>query len=237
MVNREGWYLLDLVDSDELSLSDLVIFHIMETLVAAAAQHKHQYYTTRSTSQGLARFNSSPPTKFEEINCRISCAADGILPTPLRALSTPVNRHNPPSLKITASAPPTEPGRTKPAKKSSPIPIRRKAICDEKFSDEGFFDECLSLSERWAGPTYSNSPPPSSVPIPKFLQLPKRTKSLTLPNVASSDHVSVHLISKSAPASPTREFSPPPISKDLLRSADSATKTLRRILNLDPSDE
>ncbi|PKI56534.1 uncharacterized protein LOC116188361 [Punica granatum] len=208
----------------------------METLVVVAAQPKHQYYPTESRSEGLARFNSSPPNKLQEINCRTFHAADGILPTPLRASTIPVTKQTPPSA-TPATPPSAEPGRSKPARRSSPIPISAKPICCEKFSDEGFFDGSLSFSERWAGPTYSNSPPPSSLPIPKFLQLPKRTKSLDLPSLASDDDVSVHPISKSAPASPVRGFSPPLASKDLFRSADSATKTLRRILNLEPSDE
>ncbi|KAK4776664.1 hypothetical protein SAY86_005352 [Trapa natans] len=210
----------------------------METLVAVASQHKHQYCTTKSRSQCLARFNSSPSTKFKGINCRTSYAADGILPTPLRALSTSPKNNAPPSLKASASPPPlTEASPLKPAQiRSNPIPIRPKASCHENFPDEGLFDVCLSFSERWAGPTYSNSPPPSSVPIPKFLHLSERSRSLDFPNVASNDHVLLHPISKSAPASPVREFSPP-ISKDLSSSIDSATKTLCRILNLRLSDE
>lgn len=226
---------MDLFNSDELTLFDSVILHIMETLVVAA-RNKHQYYTTISRSQDIARFSSSPPNQFREIHCQTFHAADGILHSPLMASSVPVIKQTPPSTKTPVSPLSTDPGCSKPVQKSSPIPISAKFICNEKFSDEGF-DGSLSFSERWAGPTYSNSPPPSSLPIPKFLQLPKRTQSFDFPNVVSHHDVSVHLISKSAPTSPTRDFSPPPISKDLFYSADSATITLRRILNLKPSDE
>uniref|UniRef100_A0A2P2KD02 Uncharacterized protein n=1 Tax=Rhizophora mucronata TaxID=61149 RepID=A0A2P2KD02_RHIMU len=61
----------------------------------------------------------------------------------------------------------------------------------------------------------------------------KRTISLDLP--ISDSGIKVHPVAKSAPASPTREYNSP--SRDLFLSADSATKTLRRILNLDVADE
>ncbi|KAL3849876.1 hypothetical protein ACJIZ3_011758 [Penstemon smallii] len=91
----------------------------------------------------------------------------------------------------------------------------------------------IHFSERWAGPAYSNSPPPSSLPIPKFSLRPKRSVSLDLPK--SPSEIDFHYIAKSAPVSPTREHSPSP--SDLFDSADCATKTLRRILNLDITDE
>lgn len=67
--------------------------------------------------------------------------------------------------------------------------------------------------DLWAGPAYSNSPPPSSLPIPKFSLCQKRAASLDVP-------------AKSAPVSLTSE---------LKSSADFfvATENLRRILNLD----
>ncbi|KAK4792817.1 hypothetical protein SAY86_023252 [Trapa natans] len=203
----------------------------METLVVAAQhkhQHKHQYY---------ARLTSSPPTKFRAIHCQTSHAGDGIIPSPLRAVSVPLTKQAPPSEKTPASSPVTELARMQAAQKSRPIPIIAKSMCNEEFSDEGFYDGSLSFSERWAGPTYSTSPSPSSLPIPKFLQLPKRSQSLGFANVVSHYDVSAHLISKSAPTSPTSEFSLPLFSEDQFHSADSATITLRRILNLKPSDE
>lgn len=57
--------------------------------------------------------------------------------------------------------------------------------------------------------------------------------SLDLP--VSDAGIKVHPIAKSAPASPTREHNPS--TKELFLSVDSATKTLRRILNLDVADE
>ncbi|KAK9281403.1 hypothetical protein L1049_004303 [Liquidambar formosana] len=95
------------------------------------------------------------------------------------------------------------------------------------------FNGDFSFSELWAGPAYSNSPPPSSLPIPKFSLKPKRTVSLDLP-VSASD-IEMHPIARSAPPSPSRD--PYTSPRDFFLSADSATKTLRRILNLDISDE
>ncbi|KAL0302109.1 UNVERIFIED_CONTAM: hypothetical protein Sangu_2502500 [Sesamum angustifolium] len=108
-------------------------------------------------------------------------------------------------------------------KQYDPIPIKIKLPKDREFS----------LSERWAGPAYSNSPPPSSLPIPRFSMHPKRTVSLDFPTVASD--IDLRPVAKSAPASPTRERSPSPSC--LFDTADSATKTLRRILNLDITDD
>ncbi|KAJ9171983.1 hypothetical protein P3X46_015276 [Hevea brasiliensis] len=214
----------------------------METLVVVA-QHRNQYYT-RVKSCKQARFGSSPPPHFREINCRTFQSGSGILPTPFDTCTAPVN-------KVTLSAPTSSSQKTpsqsikppsnshpvdnteyKTAPKSSPIPIvipTRETTYDEL----GISNDNSPFSELWAGPAYSNSPPPSSLPIPKFSMRPKRTVSLELPVCDSG--IKMHPIAKSAPASPTREHSP--LTKDLFLSVDSATKTLRRILNLDVADD
>lgn len=125
----------------------------------------------------------------------------------------------------------------KTASKSSPITFNVKISRKETSFNEaiGFVNGNLPFSELWAGPAYSNSPPPSSLPIPKFsMRPPKRTVSLDLP-VSDDADFDVQPTAKSAPASPSREHSPS--IRDLLLSADSATKTLRRILNLDVAGE
>ncbi|KAG2297536.1 hypothetical protein Bca52824_044205 [Brassica carinata] len=76
------------------------------------------------------------------------------------------------------------------------------------------------------GPTYSNSPPPTSVPIPKFSFRQKRT---AFPVFDSA--VEITEVSNSAPVSPTSSGDNP------FHSTVSATMTLRRMLNLDPGDE
>ncbi|URD94258.1 hypothetical protein MUK42_01524 [Musa troglodytarum] len=43
------------------------------------------------------------------------------------------------------------------------------------------FADDLCFSELWAGPAYSDSPPPSSLPIPKYYLRQKRSVSLELP--------------------------------------------------------
>ena len=88
------------------------------------------------------------------------------------------------------------------------------------------------LSELWAGPTYSNSPPPSSLPIPKFSVRPKRSVSLDFPG--SCPEVEMQLRANSAPSSPRWEHSPFARDDGLFVSA---TNTLRRILNLNLDDE
>lgn len=98
------------------------------------------------------------------------------------------------------------------------------------FSEHVVPDGGILLSELWAGPTYSNSPPPSSLPIPKFSVRPKRSVSLDPPGTCPE--VEMLLRANSAPSSPRREGSP--CAGDLF---DSATKNLRRMLNLNLDDE
>lgn len=105
---------------------------------------------------------------------------------------------------------------TKSSSVSIPVGVRENT---REFMNE------FVCSELWAGPAYSTSPPPSSLPIPNFSIKPKRTVSLDLHSVSASDVDLLALISKSAPTSPT--------SRGRKGSDDSATKTLCRILNLD----
>lgn len=219
----------------------------METLVVVA-QHRNQYYG-RVKQYRPARFGSSPSRHFREINCRTFQSGEGILPTPFKTCYTPVTKTTSytsasssisssqktpsPTIKAHPSFHSVDNTHYKTALKSSPIPINipRK---ETPFDDElDISSENSPFSELWAGPAYSNSPPPSSLPIPKFSMRPKRTVSLELP--VSDSGIKLHQIAKSAPASPTREHSPS--TKELFLSVDSATKTLRRILNLDVADE
>ncbi|KAK7345832.1 hypothetical protein VNO77_16444 [Canavalia gladiata] len=195
----------------------------METLFVVE-QHKNQYYS-RSKPQGHARFGSSPSKGFKGINCRtFESGRTGILPTPFKSHGspkTPSNSDNKTHVKATP--------------KSNPIPIngKAKACGKETAFTEDVPGGTLLLSELWAGPTYSNSPPPSSLPIPKFSVRPKRTVSLNLPG--SSPEIEMRPVAKSAPSSPVREHLH--FTRDLFVNADSATKTLCRILNLNINDD
>lgn len=184
----------------------------METLVVVE-QHKNQY-CSRSKPQEHGRFEYSSTKEFIGINCRTFESGLALLPTtPLKSFDESPNLE------------------TTPKTKSSPIPINGKGFRNERIFDES--DGGILLSELWAGPTYSNSPPPSSLPIPKFSVRPKRTVSLDLPG--SSHEIELGFMAKSAPCSPTRERLD--FTRDLFVNADSATKTLCRILNLNVSDE
>ncbi|KDP21435.1 hypothetical protein JCGZ_21906 [Jatropha curcas] len=213
----------------------------METLVVVA-QHRNQCYSRVKPCR--QRFGSAPSKHFGGINCRAFQSGAGILPTPVKP-STPVTKSAAstfissslktpsPTIKTQSSFRSVDNIHDENALKSSPIPInipRKETTFDD---DLDFSGENSPFSELWAGPAYSNSPPPSSLPIPKFSMRPKRTVSLELH--ASNSGIKVHPIAKSAPASPTREHNPS--AKDLFLSVDSATKTLRRILNLDVADE
>lgn len=198
----------------------------METLVVNQHKnhHHHQYYGSYKGYNPVRCSYSPPSSPFRGINCRTFQSGAGILPTPVtHKTSTFTSEKTPsPAIKIHGVT------------RSSPIAINipAKAIA---FDEEGIFSENLSFSERWAGPAYSNSPPPSSLPIPKFSMRPKRTVSLELEPVSDLGIELERPIAKSAPASPTRERGPS--TRELFLSADSATKTLRRILNLDVGDE
>lgn len=230
----------------------------METLVVAAHHRNHHQYYGRNrghNSTKLDSFGSGPSENFRGISCRTFQSGAGLLPTPLRTYSSSLTKNS-----LSAPLSPKTPSPTfsenkkglKPNAKSSTVAIPIKI----KFEDEGK----INFSERWAGPAYSNSPPPSSLPLPKFSMRPKRTVSLDLPTLASE--IDMRPIAKSAPASPTRGRSPspvdlfdpsspcnlfehhfprgtidPPSFGNLLDRADSATKTLRRILNLDVTNE
>ena len=202
----------------------------METLVVVA-QHRnhHQYYGQSSVkSHGETRFRfGSVPSRG--INCRSYQSGAGILPTPFKAFSTPETKHTP-----SQSHSKTTPiDIVNNMKEKDSVFIASESGCGCGFECEG---ENLSFCELWAGPTYSNSPPPSSLPIPKFSLRPKRTVSLELPSgsamVANDAEMGFHRhsIAKSAPTSPTREHGN--CTRDMF-----ATKTLRRILNLDVDDD
>ncbi|KAI5395149.1 uncharacterized protein LOC127093148 [Lathyrus oleraceus] len=182
----------------------------METLVVVE-QHKEQFCNS-TKPQVHGRFEYSSSKDFIGTNCRTFESGLALLPTtPLKSFDESPNLETTP--------------------KSTPIPINGKGFRNERVFDE--IDGSILLSELWAGPTYSNSPPPSSLPIPKFSVRPKRTVSLDLPG--SSPEIELRVMAKSAPSSPTRERLD--FTRDLFVNADSATKTLRRILNLNINDE
>ncbi|KAL5712586.1 hypothetical protein ACHQM5_014744 [Ranunculus cassubicifolius] len=208
----------------------------METLVIVP-QHRNQYYG-RNFSHVHERFDY-PMGRFRDINCR-SQAREGLLSPPLTSSDVEPTTKKNASPSMTKKTP--SPKKTnlvgfhsEGAKqfrsngKSNPIPIILKPNKLEKsFSDD------LSYSELWAGPAYSNSPPPSSLPIPNFSLRQKRSVSLELP--VRELAMKVHPVSKSAPSSPRGGSCPSP--DNFLRSnASAATKDLRRILNLNIADE
>ncbi|KAJ0112991.1 hypothetical protein Patl1_03348 [Pistacia atlantica] len=214
----------------------------METLVVVA-QHKNQYY-------GRVKPNGSGRSRnFRDVNCRAFESGAGILPTPIRTSSASVTKRSSSFVSFNSSSSSKTPSssvngnvnsvdniptKSKTSARSNPIAINMKTPRNERpFTGKllGEF-ETLSLSELWAGPAYSNSPPPSSLPIPKFSMQPKRTVSLDLPVMADEAAVEMDRpMAKSAPSSPTRDLIGR--TRDIFLSADSATKTLRRILNLD----
>ncbi|KAI3801012.1 hypothetical protein L1987_29112 [Smallanthus sonchifolius] len=220
----------------------------METLVVVAQQDQ---FHSRSRGRKHGSFGSYHYRDFREINCRTFQSGSGILPSPLKACSPPITKQSLPNSPKTPHATSSyvkkhvhsdqNPKHTKRIVKSSsvPIPLDIKHV-DYSIRDNlrDSLNDNFFYSELWAGPAYSNSPPPSSLPIPKFSIKPKRTVSLELPSVSASDIDLLTLVAKSAPPSPTREHHKSSSRRDRFNCDDEfATKTLRRILNLDMADE
>ncbi|XP_008804952.1 uncharacterized protein LOC103718082 [Phoenix dactylifera] len=187
----------------------------METLVVVA-QHRNQYYS-RDKSQISDRFGSSPSRGFKGINCRAFQSGAGILPSPPLFPSPP---------EPTSPCFYSEPHKQN--RRSKPVPI--KSLSSPKGTT---FNDDFSYSELWAGPAYSNSPPPSSLPIPKFSLRQKRSISLDLP--VSPSGITLHPLSKSAPSSPGRDSSSS--ANGFFLNTATATENLRRILHLDVADD
>ncbi|WOK98500.1 hypothetical protein Cni_G07212 [Canna indica] len=194
----------------------------METLVVS--QHRNQC-CGRSRSHMPDRLDSSPSGGLRGTNCRAFESCAGILPSP------------PPKISSFSSHPaPTSPcfylESPKHKRKSKPIPI-----CRTHSPRGATFNGDSSYSELWAGPAYSNSPPPSSLPMPKFSLRQKRSVSMEL--TIAKPEVAHRPMSQSAPSSPTRELTSS--SNDFLlftaTATATATENLRRILHLDVADD
>lgn len=104
----------------------------------------------------------------------------------------------------------------------------------------------VPFGERFAGPAYTNSPPPSSLPLPEFCRSattsPRagtqaqvgelKLNNFALLGASVSAPVSPGAIAKSAPTSPPPERVASPGADGILDHS-SATQSLRRILNLE----
>lgn len=198
----------------------------METCVVVS-QQRTQYVST-----GKGRHTSPSSNCFSQISCRDFEYAAGLLPTPSKSytISSSTSSCSSAHLARNCSSPDAEPKQANcslNSPKSEPIRIKTKGYRNGLSCRE------FTYSEHWAGPAYSNSPPPSSVPIPKFSSRskPTRTVSLDLP-VVSKSVVEICSLAKSAPSSPRESHT----DMDLFGTADNATKALRRILNLDMCD-
>lgn len=186
---------------------------------------------------------------FGSYHCRGFQSGSGILPSPLKGCSPPITKQSLPNspktpygasanLKKHAHSDQTTKHAKRITKSSSvPIPLNIKRVEQRSITDNYSLNDDFFYSELWAGPAYSNSPPPSSLPIPKFSVKPKRTVSLELPSVSAADIDLLTIVAKSAPPSPTRDHHKGSRRDMFNRDDEFATKTLRRILNLDMADE
>ena len=178
------------------------------------SQQRNHHSGVRSKSSG-PHFSSPPQSRgFRGMNCRSfhSGACVGLLPSP----------QPPPTRTYSSPEPKTPKQQQQPrhgGKCSRPISISPSTS--------------PSRPELWAGPAFSNSPPPSSLPIPMFSLRQKRSISLELPPVELSDDVEVRQHAKSAPSSPVGGS-----GFDFFNDNETAiaTENLRRILHLDIAD-
>lgn len=210
-------------------------------------RHRNQNYGG-SRAQGPTRFGSfgSPPFGgFREVNCRAFESRASSYQTQSKSCKKPVIKRalsgslspktRPPLTSLPVNTVKSHSENQKKSGKTArncmiAIPFNLKVDVDSR--NEDFLNDELPFSELWAGPAYSNSPPPSSLPMPKFFLRPKRNASLEFPTSVSD--IDLRPIAKSAPASPTRERSlSPGIVYD---GTDSVTQTLRRMLNLEIND-
>ncbi|KAF8720554.1 hypothetical protein HU200_023810 [Digitaria exilis] len=189
----------------------------MEAVMVIPEQrnHHHRHPGARCRSSG-PHFSSPPPSRgFRGMNCRSfhSGGYMGVLASP-----------PPPPTRTYSSPEPKTPKQQQPrhgGKRSRPISISPSTSPPSRL-------------ELWAGPAFANSPPPSSLPIPKFSLRQKRSISLELPPVEHSD-VEVRPHAKSAPSSPVGGSGYGFFNENETASA-IATENLRRILQLDIAD-
>ncbi|XP_062200685.1 uncharacterized protein LOC133903361 [Phragmites australis] len=189
----------------------------MEALMVISEQRNHPHHRrSGGRSKSLGPHLTSPPSSggFRGMNCRSfhNGACVGLLPSPPRP---PTRTYSSPDPKT-----PKQQQLSHSCKRSRPISISPSTSPP-------------SRPELWAGPAFSNSPPPSSLPIPKFSLRQKRSISLELPPVERSDDVEVRQHAKSAPSSPVGGS-----GYDFFNNNETAiaTENLRRILQLGIAD-
>jgi hypothetical protein len=184
----------------------------METLVISEQRrHQHHHSTGRrkKASSGSSQYSSPRSMRgFQAGNCRTfhSGITMGIMPSP------PVPRAYSPE--------PKTPKQLHHGKKHS------RAISISPSTPP-------TRPELWAGPSFSNSPPPSSLPIPVFSLHQKRSVSLEFPPADRSGGEDVLVHAKSAPSSPAAGSG---VSFFNDCGTAIATENLRRILHLNIAD-
>ncbi|GJW75618.1 hypothetical protein Tco_0134988 [Tanacetum coccineum] len=202
----------------------------METLVVVGQQDQFH-----NRNRGGRNHGYSYSSNFRDINCRSSFqSGPGVVASLYgnKTRSPPVTKPNSPKTPLVT---PNNAKKQVNSSKSSKRIVKSKSVPIPLDSVRVNLNDGMFYSELWAGPAYSNSPPPSSLPIPRFSVKPKRTVSLELPSVTGSDVDLLGMFAKSAPASPTREHGKLACRDMFGGDGDDefATKTLRRILNLD----
>ncbi|VAI09128.1 extensin-like [Triticum dicoccoides] len=193
----------------------------METLVISQqrSHHHHHHHSGRRRKPSPHTSSPQPMRGYHAFNCRAfhSSISIGILPSPPPPPPPPAPRAR------TYSPEPKTPKQQlhNGKKRSRAIPITPSGSPP-------------SRPELWAGPAYSNSPPPSSLPIPKFSLHQKRSVSLELPPADRPEHVEVLVHAKSAPSTPTAGS-----GLGFFGDNDTAiaTENLRRILNLEITED
>jgi hypothetical protein len=186
----------------------------METL-AISEQRRHQYHHStgrrKKASSGSSQLSSPWSMRgFQASNCR--------------TFHSGITMGIPPSLPVPRSYSP-EPKTPKQQLHHGKKRSRTISISPSTSPP--------TRPELWAGPAFSNSPPPISLPIPMFSRHQKRSVSLEFPPADRSDGEDVLVHAKSAPSSPAAGS-----GVSFFNDCDTAiaTENLRRILHLNIAD-
>eukprot|EP00850_Spirogloea_muscicola_P002438 SM000009S23567 [mRNA] locus=s9:822864:824253:+ [translate_table: standard] len=131
-------------------------------------------------------------------------------------------------------------GRTKSRQRSKVVSSQTPLSAGVLRSQEKLGGCALSVKENWAGPAFTNSPPPSSLPMPRFTAIAKSPSPLPLVDALTAGQALLQLVSKPAATGSTLplrrvlDLSQGSVGATCAASTclDNPTAQLKRILNV-----
>eukprot|EP00850_Spirogloea_muscicola_P012811 SM000084S23147 [mRNA] locus=s84:543315:544741:+ [translate_table: standard] len=130
--------------------------------------------------------------------------------------------------------------RTKSRQRSKAVSSQTPVSTDVLRSQEKLGSYALSVKENWAGPAFANSPPPSSLPMPRFTAIAKSPSPLPRVDAITAGQALLQLVSKPAATGSTLplrrvlDLSQGSVGATCAASTclDNPTAQLKRILNV-----